>query len=105
MPEVSVTDCEVKKRLIPPVVSASSASSRNSHRRLRFVAESPHTLNVPFSFGLQFPPLPLTRNDRSENDLDSFAEGVTSVEHSWVDDRESSHRYTKRNLSTNLNLR
>lgn len=100
-----MTDCEVKKRPLPPVVATGSAASRNSHRMLRFASESPHTLNVPFSFGLQFPPLPLTRNDRSENDLDSFAEGVTSVEHSWVDDRELSHRYAKRNLSKNLNTR
>lgn len=87
-----MTDCEVKKRPIPPVVATGSVASRNSHRILRFASESPHTLNVAFSFGLKFPPLPLTRNDRSENDLDSFAEGVTSVEYSWVDDRELSHR-------------
>jgi len=100
-----VTDCEVKKRPIPPVAATGSAASRNSYRMLRFASESPHKLNVAFSFGLQFPPLPLTRNDRSENDLDSFAEGVTSVEHSWVDDRELSHRYAKRNLSKHLNTR
>jgi len=100
-----VTGCEVKKGPLPPVVATGSAASRNRHRTLRFASESPHTLNVPFSFGLQFPTLPLTRNDRSENDLDSFAEGVTSVEHSWVDDRELSHRYAKRSLSTNLNTR
>jgi hypothetical protein len=103
MPELSVTDCEVKKTMIPPVVATGTGASRNSRRRLRFASESPHRLSVPFNFGLQFPSLPLTRNDRSENDLDSFAEGVASVEHSWVDDRELSHRYAQKNLSKNVN--
>jgi hypothetical protein len=63
---------------------------------LRFAREapiSPHALGAPFRFGLQFPHVHLTRNDRSENDLDSFAEGVTSVEQSWIDERELPHRY------------
>jgi hypothetical protein len=99
MPELSATKSEVKKRLLPLVAATGSGASGNNPRRLRFAAESPHTLSVPFSFGLQFPSLPLTHNDRSENDLDSFAEGVTSVEHSWIDDRELSHRYAEINAS------
>ncbi|XP_071449010.1 cytosolic purine 5'-nucleotidase isoform X2 [Hetaerina americana] len=36
-------------------------------------------------------PYGLTRNDRSENDLDIFSEGLSSLE-GWIDDRELSHR-------------
>lgn len=36
----------------------------------------------------------LTRCDRSENDLDSsFTGGMASVENSWIDKRDLSHRY------------
>jgi hypothetical protein len=97
MPELSAAKTEVKKRLLPMVAATGSGAGGNNPRRLRFAAESPHTLSVPYSFGLQFPTIPLTHNDRSENDLDSFAEGVTSVEHSWIDDRELSHRYAEVN--------
>jgi hypothetical protein len=86
MPELSATDSDSKKRL----------GAADRPRMLRFAVEapiSPRALGVSFRLGLQIPHVPLTRNDRSDNDLDSFAEGVTSVEHNWIDDRELSHRY------------
>jgi hypothetical protein len=90
MPELSAIDSGGKKRL----------AAAGAPKVLRFAAEapgSPHALGVAFRFGLQLPSDPLTRNDRSDNDLDSFAEGVTSVEHSWIDDRELPHRYPSEN--------
>ncbi|KAJ4435784.1 hypothetical protein ANN_18403 [Periplaneta americana] len=97
MPEFRASDAEakgVKKRGLVPLVVAGGVGlgrttpSPRSPRRLRFTPESP----ISFGLGLTFPVMPLTRNDRSENDLDSFAEGVTSVEHGWIDGRELSHR-------------
>jgi hypothetical protein len=98
MPELN-TDSEGKKSWVAVGAAGRTGPGPRSPRRLCFASEVPvssHTLSVPFNLGLQFHPVPLTRNDRSENDLDSFAVGVTSVEHGWIDDRELSHRYAER---------
>lgn len=34
----------------------------------------------------------MSRNDRSENDLDAFAEGLCVGENTWLDKRELGHR-------------
>ncbi|KAJ9595416.1 hypothetical protein L9F63_013400, partial [Diploptera punctata] len=86
MPEA---DAGTKKKVLVPL-NIGTPSPR-SPRRLRFRPDSPispHTLNIPFSLGLTGP---LTRNDRSENDLDSFAQGGIHIAHAWIDDRELSH--------------
>lgn len=71
------------------VPTAMPQKTENGNFRTRANSSPPKkaTLNV-----YDFPTL--TRCDRSENDLDSsFTGGVASVENTWIDKRDLSHRY------------
>lgn len=93
MPEISQDNFESKnpmKCVITPGVLRARANSANS-KNVKFTEDPALVIDkdrLPVQ-GLGS----LRRTYTSENDLESFTVGMPSVENSWIDARELSHRY------------